>query len=350
LKILLEKNNTKEIVLSNPDLMFCPIANCEGYCNKKSNSKFNLCNMGHNFCPICGELYHKDGICKEGEKVNEIFELYYKIYKLKKCPFCQIVTKKNGGCNHITCLYCGKNWCWLCNELFETTEEHYGNIKSKCYNKMYPNDENNNLLICDKCENETEDFQYFLECDHIICNNCFEKHLLENNFILIFPRKVIKCLITHCNNYELYARNRLNRYIKEELNNQNLVKKYRSQLLINEYFILPFYLFEDNNYMKIIFGLFGFIKDKSCKNSENNCILQNLFSIFSILILLIFPLFPHFSIKKIYYHKFLKEIKNKQNNKILLILIILGENILFLILLFPLMIIHYLYTIIFSPI
>ena len=102
--------------------------------------------------------------------------------------------------------------------------------------------------------------------------------------------------------------------------------------------------------MKIIFGLIDFIKDKCCKNSENNCILENLFGIFSILILLIFPLFPHFSIKKLYYHKFLKEIKNKQNNKILLILIILGENILFLILLFPIMIIHYLYTIIFSPI
>ena len=216
LKILLEKNNIKEIVLSNPDLMFCPIVNCEGYNNKKSNSKFNICNMGHKFCPTCGELYHKDGKCKEGEKVNELFEQYYKKYKLKRCPFCQIVTNKKGGCNHITCLYCGKNWCWLCNELFETTVEHYGNIKSKCFNKMYPNDENNNLLICSICENGAEDFQYFLECDHIICNNCFENHLLENNFILIFPRKVIKCLITDCNNFKFYVRNPLNRYLKEE--------------------------------------------------------------------------------------------------------------------------------------
>ena len=152
--------------------MLCPIANCEGYCNKKSNKEFKICNMGHKFCPICGELYHKDGKCKDGEKVNELFEKYYKKYELKKCPYCQILTLKNGECNHITCLYCGKNWCWLCNGLFLTTEEHYGNIKSKCYNKMM---ENNYLAICSKCENETNNYQRFYKCHHIICNKCFRK-------------------------------------------------------------------------------------------------------------------------------------------------------------------------------
>ena len=34
LKILLEKNNTKEIILSNPELMFCPIVNCNGFAKK----------------------------------------------------------------------------------------------------------------------------------------------------------------------------------------------------------------------------------------------------------------------------------------------------------------------------
>ena len=87
LKNLLKKNKTKEIVLSNPDLMFCPIINYEGYCNKKSNKTFNIYNMGHKFCPTCGELYHKDGKCKDGEKVDILFEKYYKKYELKKCPY-----------------------------------------------------------------------------------------------------------------------------------------------------------------------------------------------------------------------------------------------------------------------
>ena len=34
LKKLLEKNNTKEIILSNPELMFCPIVNCNGFAKK----------------------------------------------------------------------------------------------------------------------------------------------------------------------------------------------------------------------------------------------------------------------------------------------------------------------------
>ena len=78
MKNLLEKNKTKEIVLSNPDLIFCPIANCNGYCNKKSNKNFNICTMGHKFCPTCGELYHKDDKCKDEKKVDELFDQYYK--------------------------------------------------------------------------------------------------------------------------------------------------------------------------------------------------------------------------------------------------------------------------------
>ena len=34
LKKLLEKSNTKQMVLNNPELIFCPIANCEGYAKK----------------------------------------------------------------------------------------------------------------------------------------------------------------------------------------------------------------------------------------------------------------------------------------------------------------------------
>ena len=68
-----------------------------------------------------------------------------------------------------------------------------------------------------------------------------------------------------------------------------------------------------------------------------------------IIYMTVFCIFPHLAIKKLYYFKFIKEI-SERNNKILLILIILGEEILFLILIFPLMIIHYIYTILFLPI
>jgi len=326
----------------------------------------NICNMGHKFCPTCGELYHKNGKCKDGENIDELFDQYSKKYKLKKCPYCQIVTLKNGGCNHITCLYCGKNWCWLCNELFETTEEHYGNIKSKCYNRMYPNNLNNGnnyLEICSKCRNETNNYKIFYKCGHIICNNCLENHLLENNFLLIFSSKTMQCLNPDCNQFNLSFGNYWIRFIKES-NNENLIKKYRPQILINEYFILPFYPNEYENYLKMVADLIGFIADNCCTKCikcctecgnwlDKNLIFLVLCIILTILGLIIyitvFCIFPHFVIKKLYYFKFFEEIR-EHNNKILLILIILGEEILFLILIFPLMIIHYIYTILILPI
>ena len=61
---------------------------------------------------------------------------------------------KNEGCNHMKCNYCGKDWCWICQEIFTSTEEHYGNTRSKCYNRMY---DNYNTIICSKCETEMDE-------------------------------------------------------------------------------------------------------------------------------------------------------------------------------------------------
>ena len=43
LKKLLGKSNTKEIIISNPELMFCPIVNCEGFAKKNNDEEFNIC-------------------------------------------------------------------------------------------------------------------------------------------------------------------------------------------------------------------------------------------------------------------------------------------------------------------
>ena len=83
LKKLMKKNNTKNIILSNPNLMFCPIADCDGYANKNYNKTYNICNLGHKFCPNCGELWHKNGKCKEGEQIDELFQQYHKRLKLR---------------------------------------------------------------------------------------------------------------------------------------------------------------------------------------------------------------------------------------------------------------------------
>ena len=257
LKNKLENNKTKEMVLSNPNLMFCLIVDCNGYCKKIINKNYNTCNKGHKFCPTCGELYHKDGICKDGEKVDQLFEQIYKKYDLKKCPYCQIVTLKNEGCNHMTCLYCRKNWCWLCNGLFETTEEHYGNIKSGCYKRMMNNLRNQNNQNNNQDNNQDNsldsiyeslpfyigDYAYYLDIFYLLykhekycCNNIPEDCLLLcmcNQLFLIFICMMAIPIFPHITIQKFYYF----KYIDE------IKKKYKNKILLALFILVEELLF-----------------------------------------------------------------------------------------------------------
>ena len=204
LKKLLKNNNLKNYILSNPNLMFCPIADCEGFAEKNKDSNYNICSMGHKFCPKCGELWHKNGKCSDEENIDNLFNEYFKKFKLKKCPFCQIITLRKGGCNHITCTYCKKNWCWLCEEIFETTDEHYGNINSTCYNRMMNNNNNDNIIICSNCDNPTNSYKFFRKCEHIICYDCLGNYLLENDILRLSRTTELKCFVEGCNQISIF--------------------------------------------------------------------------------------------------------------------------------------------------
>jgi len=57
-RALLKKSNAKEFIISNPELMFCPIPNCDGFARKKNNQEYNRntspsINKGINFTNIC---------------------------------------------------------------------------------------------------------------------------------------------------------------------------------------------------------------------------------------------------------------------------------------------------------
>ena len=342
LKSILEKNNTKQMILSNPELMFCPIVNCEGYAKKNNNKEYNICTKGHKFCIKCGELWHKEGKCKEGENVDELFQIYRKKYHLKNCPYCNIVTYKTGGCNHMNCKFCNKHWCWLCQKLFTSTEEHYGNINSKCYNKVQTNLD---ILICDKCENEIFDnnsFKTFFKCGHCFCYDCFKKHFIENINMITFPQR-LNCIKLGCNGYQLFSYNYIIDFI-EKSNDDELIKKYKNSIIFREYALHP--LFDYIKYYSIYEKIIGKIKRSYPGFSEKlDCFLGVvgiiLVYLFYPIFVILVPIFFHYTIKYLYYFKFLPEIKKQYNNRVIIFCIIAGQEILSLVFLFSLIALHY---------
>ena len=111
--------------------IFCPL--CDSYASieegtieqydsnnpnyKKSTLK---CQKGHDFCS-CGRPLHENE-CYHDEKE---FKDYLSNEKIKKCPKCGFLIKKNRGCNHMTCgnPICRYEFCWLCMK--EAVPNHF---------------------------------------------------------------------------------------------------------------------------------------------------------------------------------------------------------------------------------
>ena len=109
--------------------IFCPI--CDSYAKIDNPDKYNpnnksyvkstlICQKGHEFCS-CGRPQHNDECYHDGEEFNNLIIKE----KIKKCPKCGFLIKKNSGCNHMTCgnKTCKYEFCWLC--LQESLPDHY---------------------------------------------------------------------------------------------------------------------------------------------------------------------------------------------------------------------------------
>ena len=137
----------REKNFKNKNSKTCPIADCEGFANidgldleKIENVKLK-CNKGHWFCVRCMEAWHDDKTCEEYQ--NNAIVKVCSTYKIKRCYKCLTFTQKNEGCNHMTCVVCKAEWCWLCEK--EYKEGHY-NMRSnvQCYHKQFWDPDNPN--------------------------------------------------------------------------------------------------------------------------------------------------------------------------------------------------------------
>ena len=125
----LERQN---LLMSNKKIKFCPIPDCDGYAEKK-NDKYVKCNFGHDFCFECLKQPHGKKKCDE--IIDEDFEEWKKHKIVKRCPNCKMWTEKNEGCNHMTCVECKFQWCWICQKKYSYNHYSIGTCKGLQFEK-----------------------------------------------------------------------------------------------------------------------------------------------------------------------------------------------------------------------
>eukprot|EP01017_Pseudomicrothorax_dubius_P024137 TRINITY_DN25692_c0_g1_i1.p1 TRINITY_DN25692_c0_g1~~TRINITY_DN25692_c0_g1_i1.p1 ORF type:complete len:247 (+),score=22.13 TRINITY_DN25692_c0_g1_i1:50-742(+) len=110
----------------------CLTPNCEGL-GVLSNLTYECSLCSQTWCTRC-KVDHKGFTCEQYEHLkkddNSLLE-YLKSSSAKRCPHCNMVIEKNGGCNHVTCRNCNKHICWFTNCLvyFETGTECYSHMR-----------------------------------------------------------------------------------------------------------------------------------------------------------------------------------------------------------------------------
>lgn len=78
-----------------------------------------ICPSGHAFCAKCKKMPHPIIVsCKRLKHINMGYSSTLSVHWItcysKKCPQCNVSIEKNMGCDHMTCRYCGHEFCWLC--------------------------------------------------------------------------------------------------------------------------------------------------------------------------------------------------------------------------------------------
>ena len=359
IKALYKKNKLKFFVLSNPDLVFCPIVNCDGYAKKNKSSLKNKCNNNHEFCIRCGEFWHKSGNCPEDEVVDELFRNYCQKLRLKECPSCGITTFKRDGCNHITCSYCRQNWCWICEEVFHTVEEHYQDPRSSCFQRMLEGIIR--VDMCQKCEtpNNEHNLINFRNCQHLICKKCIESFLLERGEFKIRNDDDVRlrCPMADCHNNQSFSYVQFFNLIRK-INNKRITKKYKKDVFhyeIRNFSILNFFSFQNADEFKE--GTDNVIKRCNYKKITKQChrcaIVANLWVSLFICFFMLFTyctpmMFQHFT--RYLFHRLASIISRGKNKYLKIPIIITGEifSIIFLITSFPLYYIYFIAYIIHS--
>jgi len=107
----------------DPNCRWCPRPGCGTAMIGDPTRPMMLCpspKCKFAFCFNCREEWHADVTCEKYQEWklenNEAEKRYLNWAEVntKQCPSCKSQIEKNGGCNHMTCLRCKYEFCWLC--------------------------------------------------------------------------------------------------------------------------------------------------------------------------------------------------------------------------------------------
>ena len=127
-----EKFLNKAINLQNSNKKNCPETNCESFLEYKNDNNYYLtCENGHQYCYKCLRKWHGKKKCSK--LIEKDFNKWKKGKIVKQCPKCGMWTEKIEGCNHMTCIECKYQWCWLCRGAY--SEIHF--VIGRCAGLQY---------------------------------------------------------------------------------------------------------------------------------------------------------------------------------------------------------------------
>lgn len=102
-------------MMKNPNYCFCPGVDCPGFlCGGQGGAtKKSTCGTcTKSFCFRCKAPWSRFHNCVTSTNLS--VAIWSLARNIKRCPKCDIIIEKKGGCPHMTCMSCRHEFCWYC--------------------------------------------------------------------------------------------------------------------------------------------------------------------------------------------------------------------------------------------